>query len=92
MLDTHPQVELWVRNVDRTPYSYWLPTSTDRFYPDFVARLTDGRILVAEYKGADRAGSPDSLEKKNIGERTEEVSRGKLRFFWATTPSLPEVL
>ncbi|WP_246450542.1 hypothetical protein [Sphingomonas rhizophila] len=41
----------WVRNIVRGPHAYWLPTSTDRFYPDFVAELIDGRMLVLEYKG-----------------------------------------
>jgi hypothetical protein len=27
---------------------------TDRFYPDFVCELIDGRFLVVEYKGFDR--------------------------------------
>ncbi|MFC7499045.1 DEAD/DEAH box helicase [Enterovirga sp. GCM10030262] len=48
-IDRHPKVRHWVRNVDRTPWSYWLPTSTDRFYPDFVVGLEDGRTLVVEY-------------------------------------------
>jgi type III restriction enzyme len=60
-----------------------LPTSTDRFYPDFVAELTDGRILVVEYKGQDRTDNTDSREKRNIGKRLEEVSEGSLLFWWA---------
>src|SRR5690606_23600414 len=52
-LDQLPEVKYWVRNLERQPdSSFWLPTSTDRFYPDFVAELTDGRILAVEYKGA----------------------------------------
>ena len=51
-LDGLPQVKFWVRNVARHRASFWLPTATDRFYPDFVAQLEDGRLLVVEYKGA----------------------------------------
>lgn len=47
------EVKYWVRNLAVQPRtSFWLPTSTDRFYPDFVAELVDGRVLVMEYKGA----------------------------------------
>ena len=51
-IDSLPSVKYWIRNVARHPQSFWLPTSTDRFYPDFVALLNDGRLLVVEYKGA----------------------------------------
>jgi type III restriction enzyme len=50
-LDSLKRVEFWSRNVARHPASFWLQTSKDRTYPDFVARLTDGRIFVVEYKG-----------------------------------------
>jgi len=54
-IDQMDEVKHWVRNLERRPdTSFWLQTSTDRFYPDFVAELTDGRILVVEYKGEDR--------------------------------------
>jgi len=72
-----------VRNVDRTYWSYWLPTATDRFYPDFIAELTDGRVLVIEYKGADRAENQENREKRNIGNRLAEVSDGRVLFWWA---------
>jgi len=49
----------------RSPqHSFWLQTSTDRFYPDFVCKLRDGRILGVEYKGHDRwsnSGLPGKL-------------------------------
>ncbi len=69
-----------MRNVDRTPGAYRLPTSTDYFYPDFVAELQDGRQLVVEYKGQETA---DSIEKDNIGLKAEETSGGKLLFLMA---------
>ncbi|WP_454883524.1 hypothetical protein [Sphingomonas oryzagri] len=82
-IDDHAAVKHWVRNVDRTAWSYALPTATDLFYPDFVAELTDGRKLIIEYKGADRTDNADSLEKRNIGARLQEVSGGSVVFLWA---------
>lgn len=82
-IDDHPAVKRWVRNVDRTPWSYALPTSTDMFYPDFVAELSDGRKLIVEYKGEDRTDNRDSLEKRNIGARLQEISNGSVVFLWA---------
>ena len=68
-IDQLPQIAYWIRNLDRRhESSFWLQTSTDRFYPDFVALLNDGRILVVEYKGADRWSNDDSKEKRALGE------------------------
>lgn len=64
-LDGLDQVEYWVRNVARHPESFWLQTSNDRTYPDFIARLKDGRTLVVEYKGADRWN--EAAEDRAIG-------------------------
>ncbi|MEW5927996.1 MAG: DEAD/DEAH box helicase family protein [Gemmatimonadota bacterium] len=74
-----PQVERWVRNVARPP-SFWLQTSTDRFYPDFVCRLSDGRILVVESKGEHLWSNDDSREKRALGELWEARSGGKCLF------------
>jgi type III restriction enzyme len=79
-IDGLPQVRYWTRNVARHPSSFWLPTATDRFYPDFVALLEDGRLLVVEYKGALLADSADTQEKRVIGELWERKSGGKGRF------------
>lgn len=50
-IDSLPDVTFWLRNVARNAESFWLPTATGKFYPDFVARLNDGRTMVVEYKG-----------------------------------------
>ena len=76
-LDGLPQVKFWVRNVARHRDSFWLPTATDKFYPDFVAQLEDGRLLVVEYKGAHIADSSDTAEKRTIGELWQRASNGK---------------
>ena len=71
-------VEYWIRNLERRPdTSFWLQTSTDRFYPDFVVKLNDGRILVVEYKGEHLWSNDDSKEKRAIGELWADRSDGK---------------
>ena len=51
-IDSLPGLRYWIRNAARDPASFWLPTAAGRFYPDFVAQLDNGRLLVVEYKGA----------------------------------------
>ncbi|MGB9152111.1 MAG: restriction endonuclease subunit R, partial [Alphaproteobacteria bacterium] len=75
------KVKYWVRNLSRSNCAFWLPTSTDKFYPDFVALLEDGRVLVIEYKGDDYRTSDDSKEKCNVGELWEERSSDKKALF-----------
>ena len=78
VIDQMPEVKAWVRNIERRPdSSFWLQTASDRFYPDFVAQLNDGRILVVEYKGADRWTNDDSKEKRAVGELWAERSNGR---------------
>ena len=76
-LDSLPEVKFWVRNVARHRVSFWLPTATDKFYPDFVAQLEDDRLLVVEYKGAHIADSSDTAEKRAIGELWQRTSNGR---------------
>lgn len=84
LIDTLPQVKHWIRNLSGRPQSsFWLPTSTDRFYPDFVAMLQDGRIFVIEYKGAHLADTQDTKEKRNIGELWAAKSEGRVLFLMA---------
>jgi len=72
------EVKQWVRNLAIQPRaSFWLPTATDRFYPDFVAELYDGRILVVEYKGEGYKTNDDSKEKCQIGQLWEKKSNGR---------------
>lgn len=86
-IDGMDEVEFWVRNLERRgEASFWLPTSTDRFYPDFVLQLIDGPIVVVEYKGADRFSNDDSKEKRDIGAVWASISGGKCRFVMVTSP------
>jgi type III restriction enzyme len=73
-LDRLPGLKWWVRNVARHPASFWLQTSTDRTYPDFVAQLEDGRLFVVEYKGADRW--KDAQESRTSGAAWERAGGG----------------
>ncbi len=41
-----------MRNVAGHTHAFWPPTATGRTYPDFGAKLADGRLFVVEYNGA----------------------------------------
>lgn len=83
-IDTHPKVKQWVRNIERQEkFSFWLPTSTDYFYPDFIAELTDGRVLAVEYKGEPYKTNDDSKEKQLVGSQWEQSSGGRCLFLFA---------
>ena len=77
-IDSLPEVKFWLRNVARNAESFWLPTAAGKFYPDFVARLNDDRIMVIEYKGALLAGGgvDDTNEKRAIGRLWEQSTDG----------------
>lgn len=75
-IDMLDDVEFWVRNLVH-PSQFWMPTSKQRTYPDFVARLTDGRLLVVEYKGGDRFTADQEKEKRLVGQLWAERSNGK---------------
>jgi len=84
VLDAHAKVKHWVRNIEQQPkFSFWLPTATDYFYPDFVAELSDGRVLVVEYKGEPYKTNDDSREKRQVGEQWEKASGGRCLFLFA---------
>lgn len=79
-LERMPEVKAWVRNTSQQPNSFWLQTATDKFYPDFVALLSDGRYLVIEYKGSHIASGDDAKEKRLIGELWADRSGGSCLF------------
>jgi len=86
-LDSINEIEFWSRNVSKHPASFRLPLASGNFYPDFVAKLKDGRILVVEYKGqqhADEQETPDTRAKRIIGEHWQAVSGGRGVFVLAT--------
>lgn len=61
-------VKDWIRNVERKPGAFSLPTSKHRFYPDFLVRMESGRVLIIEYKGAHLYDDEGQVEKRRIGE------------------------
>lgn len=81
-LDEHPAVRYWVRNVDRKPNAFWLQLPSARFYPDFLALLTDGRIMAVEYKGQHLAA--DAADKRIIGALWADASDGRCLFAMPT--------
>ena len=94
-LDIMPEMGYWVRNIARKPEaSFWLQTADDKFYPDFVAKLKDGRYLVVEYKNATDWSNDDSREKRMLGELWAARSEGSCLFImpkgqdWAARTAL----
>ena len=75
-----PEVEVWLRNLDRDIHAFWLQTSKQLFYPDFVARLKDGRYLVVEYKGRLLWNLAETQEKRDIGQAWAQLSNGQCVF------------
>jgi type III restriction enzyme len=81
-LDRMDEVRFWIRNVEGKKTSFWLQLPHQKFYPDFVAMLTDGRILVVEYKGGHLyEGEGD---KRKIGAVWEDASKGQCLFCMPT--------
>lgn len=81
-IDLLDEVEFWVRNLVH-PTQFWMPTSRQRTYPDFVLKLKDGRLFVVEYKGGDRFTSDEEKEKRLVGELWANRSNGKGLYFMA---------
>ncbi len=77
-LDMIPQVRYWVRNIERgEEASFRLPRAHGWFYPDFVALLEDGRLLIVEYKGEQLIDKASEKEKANVGALWEAHSQDK---------------
>ena len=82
-IDTNPDVKRWVRNIERSDDAFWLPLADGRFYPDFLLELTNGKILVVEYKGANLYTNEDSQQKRCVGQVWEKTSKGRCFFLMA---------
>lgn len=77
------KIKYWVRNPVRQEGSFRLPLAEGYFYPDFIAQLSDDRILIIEFKGDHLVNDPKERQKKNVGEKWEETSNGQGLFVWA---------
>lgn len=83
-IDSLQDVKYWIRNLVRRDHaSFWLPLAHNKFYPDFVCELVDGRMLVVEYKGEAYVTNDDSADKRAIGNKWSELSEGKCLFIMA---------
>lgn len=82
-LDANNLVKHWIRNVAKHPNAFWLPLAGGKFYPDFVAELTDGTVLVVEYKGEHLKSNDDTRQKLAIGALWEKSSAGRGLFLLA---------
>jgi type III restriction enzyme len=83
-IEQNNDVEFWIRNLDRKEAcAFRLPVATGYFYPDFVAKLKDDRILVVEYKGEHLEDKSSEKEKLEIGKLWEQKSNGKGLFLFA---------
>jgi type III restriction enzyme len=74
LIDAMAEIEYWVRNVSQHPNAFRLPVAGGWTYPDFVAKLKDGRLLVVEYKGGHLVA--DSAEKRAVGDLWQARSGG----------------
>lgn len=74
------KTRFWVRNPVHSRCGFSLPTTSDRFYPDFVVELVDGRHLVVEYKGAHLRTAVDAQEKELLGRLWATRSEGRCLF------------
>jgi type III restriction enzyme len=82
-----PGIEFWVRNLEGEPdSSFWIQTSSDKFYPDFVCKLKNGKFLVVEYKAADWGNKRDNDEKERLGQLWEARSSGQCLFLMVKGP------
>lgn len=83
-IDSLPEIKHWIRNlVRRDQASFWLPLAHNKFYPDFICELKDGRMLVVEYKGEAYVTNDDSAEKRTVGNLWAELSQGNCLFIMA---------
>ncbi len=81
-IDGLSEVEFWVRNLARKSTSFRLHTSKDWFYPDFLCKLVDGRVLAVEYKG--KHLWTDAEDKRVIGAVWASRSKGGCLFVMPT--------
>ncbi len=79
------RIKFWIRNLVKSPNSFSLIRLDGRFYPDFVCVLPDERIVVVEYKGADRWTTEKAEADRKIGQLWAELSNGKCQFIMVKT-------
>jgi type III restriction enzyme len=66
-IDGLAEVTTWIKNIARdSKNSFWLQTSSDKFYPDFIIKSNSRKVIIAEYKGS-HLKNDDTAEKEMIG-------------------------
>jgi type III restriction enzyme len=90
-LDGLAEVKTWVRNLSRRQTAFSLQIPKQRFYPDFVCLLHDGRVLVVEYKGKPWYQIEQSAEKRAVGAVWESRSGGRGLFIMPDGPDLQAI-
>lgn len=81
------KLEFWVRNLVRKGNaSFFLQKATDRFYPDFLAKLPGERVLCVEFKG--EGYWTNAEEDRKIGNLWAEMSGGKCLFLMVKKDTL----
>ena len=81
-IDGLDEVRFWIRNLPGKATSFRLQMSKHWFYPDFICQLTDGRVLVVEYKGQHLW--TDAEDKRLVGKVWESRSGGRCLFVMPT--------
>lgn len=65
-LDQLPEVEYWVRNLERQEkFSFWLQPASDKFYPDFVCKLSGTATSWSSTRA--RTAGATTTPKRNAG-------------------------
>ncbi len=73
------EIAFWVRNlVNKSACSFFLQKADGRFYPDFICQLNNGKVLIVEYKGADRWDA--ARDDRMIGGLWAALSGGNCHF------------
>jgi hypothetical protein len=93
-LDSFPEITWWVRNlagIGREQTSFWIQTATDKFYPDFVCLLNEGRRPILEYKNATDWSNDDNKQKRAVSELWAERSGRKCLFVMPKGPDFNRI-
>lgn len=91
LIDAHANTLHWIRNLERAPGAFWLPGFGQRFYPDFVVALRDGRFAAVETKMEKMESDPEEMAKRDAGRLWAERSEGRCVFVWVTDETIESV-
>lgn len=76
-LSSHNKIEWWYRNPS---YNGFCLNYYDNHYPDFIAKLKSGKIILIETKG-NHLENPQSEEKAKVGKIWAELSGRNYRYY-----------